>query len=124
MRTAFMVAFASLLEVICIAPGCPSVVNHTEIIFTCAFPFVSFVLSSAAAQKREVGLILGKLFHRIVEPFRTQVRLSSGIRVTGQRWSPFRLRTALYGEVRLRMLCYVNVRLREQCWTWQVELFL
>jgi len=115
MRTAFMVAFASLLEVICIAPGCLSVVNHTEIIFTCAFPFVSFVLSSAAAQKREVGLILGKLFHRIVEPFRTQVRLSSGIRVTGQLWSPFRrLRTALYGEVRLRMLCYVNFRLREQ----------
>src|SRR5438445_4609568 len=76
MRTAFMVAFASWLEVICIAPGCLSVVNHTEIIFTCAFPIVSFVLSSAAAQKCEVGLILGKLFHRIVEPFRTQVRLS------------------------------------------------
>ncbi len=73
------------------------------------------VLSSAAAQKREVGLILGKLFHRIVEPFRTQVRLSSGIRVTGQLWSPFRRRrTALYGEVRLRMLCYVNFRVREQ----------
>jgi len=105
-----MVAFASLLEVICIAPGCLSVVNHTEIIFTCAFSFVSFVLSSAAAQKREVGLILGKTFHRIVEPF-----LSSGIRVTGQLWSPFRRRrTALYGEVRLRMLCYVNFRLREQ----------
>jgi hypothetical protein len=64
------------------------------------FPFVVFFVSSAAAQKHEVGLTLGELFSQDRGTVPNVVRLNSGIALQANYGHHFiGRRTALYGEV-------------------------